>query len=59
MSKNFSELRVSMSPALQAKANKATKIMLAEIPFIELIKARKLFQKALAQVFQLRQWLNK
>lgn len=45
MPKKFSELRASMSPASQAKANKASKIMLAEMPFNELIQALKLFQK--------------
>ena len=59
MPKKFSELRASMNPASQAKANKASKIMLAEMPFNELIQARKLLQKMLVQVFQLRKWLNK
>jgi hypothetical protein len=55
MPKKFSELRANMNPEAQAKANKATKIMLAEMPLNELRKAVKFFQNMLAQVFHLRQ----
>jgi predicted XRE-type DNA-binding protein len=55
MAKKFSELRANMSPDAQAKANKATKIMLAEMPLNELRQARGLSQKKLAEILHVQQ----
>jgi hypothetical protein len=56
MAKKFSELRTNMSPDAQAKTNKATKIMLAEMPLNELRQALKFSKNMLALVFHLGQY---
>jgi ribosome-binding protein aMBF1 (putative translation factor) len=55
MTKKFSELRSLMSPQAQARAEKKTREMLAEMPLNELRQARGLSQKMLAEVLHIQQ----
>ena len=55
MAKKFADLRAAMSPAAQASAAKRTGEMLAEMPLQELRQARKLTQKALADILHVEQ----
>ncbi len=55
MAKKFSELRGKMSKASRARADKATRKMLADLPLQELRQARHLSQEQLAGTLRVRQ----
>jgi predicted XRE-type DNA-binding protein len=55
MTKNFSELRVKMSPERRARNDAAIKAALAEMPLNELRNARGLSQQMLAEALHIQQ----
>jgi len=55
MTKNFSKLRDSLSPAAQAEIQNEVNGLMAEMPLNELRRARGLSQKVLAQTLDVQQ----
>ena len=55
MARKFSELRSRMSPQSRARAKAQAETMLAEMPLAELRRARRLSQKALAEMLHVQQ----
>ena len=55
MAKKFSALRAAMSPAAQARAAQRARMMLAELPFQQLRRAKELSQAKLAAALHVNQ----
>ena len=55
MAKKFSDLRKKMSPAARARAEKATRALLTQLPLQELRQARQFSQEQLADALRVRQ----
>lgn len=55
MARKFSELKNRMSQAAREKADRHTRAMLAEMPLLELRRARELSQEQLAEMLHIKQ----